>query len=203
MGKEPAKKYWMDSWWLFLVPIVCFFGAIAIGLAGYRVLESNGYQSLDDIAPYHHFVQSASVIGLPILIASISIGLIDLVAMSAYVLRSGRKGDSERKTVIGDRVPGSMSSSAPGVSKEKILLERNSFVSMESLADGSASRSDRLMVAGIVIFLVCFFLVFLGWGLFAMKDFAVAILFPIIPGIVVFRMLRQGWRDFQLHRSNH
>jgi hypothetical protein len=172
----------------FLLWVLGF--VVFIAVAGLQV-------SLADNASYRHFVEGASYIGWGILVLAATVLVADIAAMVIYTIRQGDSDDLKGKVITENRVIGSISSFAPGISKLKILGSKSEFITMESLLDGSATFGERMIVLGIITLFISFFSIFLGIGLMLMKDLVISVLFPVIPGIYVYRFARDAWQDYQ------
>jgi threonine/homoserine/homoserine lactone efflux protein len=154
-----------------------------------------------NLAAYNRFVAALSPIGLRILIAAGVILILDLVAMVVYVFRNGERDEPEKGVTTVHQPMTPVLLNGPGltrgISKRKKLAGASGLITDESLVDGTATLGQRMMVGGICIFFVSFFLVFLGIGLVSLKDNPLAVFFPIVPGIFLFNFARDAWRDHQ------
>lgn len=87
--------------------------------------------------------------------------------------------------------------------KRKVLFNRSSFISDEALVDGAATKNERLIVLGIRLFFLLFWLVFVFGGLSVLPtDPVPAVLLILIPSIWFFKaaaMMRKGRID-TLHK---
>src|ERR1700675_1447856 len=93
----------------------------------------------------------------------------DVTALIMFVVRSGTV-DPEEGSVVNKQRPLSGSDrnaigdevtvAAQGRAKERVFLSRSSFISDESLVDGTATKSQRLVVRGIKLALLLFWLLF-------------------------------------------
>jgi hypothetical protein len=85
------------------------------------------------------------------------------------------------------------------MAKEKILVSRSLFISDQSLVDGTAKKSERLMVQGIKLFFFLFWLLFVFIGLSLLPSEPVAgAIFVIGPTVFFARaafMMRKGRQD--------
>ena len=101
----------------------------------------------------------------------------NLVALMIVVVRRGKINNGEGR-VLNEQGPltgNALNEMCGGihvvggggryVAKEKILVRRSGFISDESLVDGTATKSERLMVQGIRLFFVLFWLLFVFVGL--------------------------------------
>lgn len=149
---------------------------------------------------YGDFVEAASGIGRAILIFAVTILVADLAAMIVYTLRYGKSDPTKGKVITENRPLSSMSVGHPplmGRSKRKILGSKSGYVTMESLVDGAATFAERMVALGILTAMVSFFLIFVGAGLMLMKNLLILVLFPVIPGLWLYNILREVWKDYQ------
>ena len=133
---------------------------------------------------------------------------VNLSAMVILVLRHGVV-DEEEGTVLNER--GRLTGNglnAPGIHvpivgayvvKEKILLSRSEFISDKSLVDGTATKSERLLVYCIKLFFFLLWLlfVFIGLNLLPSQP-ASAAFFVSVPSIFFFKaalMMHKGRLD--------
>jgi len=135
----------------------------------------------------------------------------NLVALMIVVVRRG-KIDNDVGCVLNEQGPLTgnalneigrgvyvLGSGGKYVAKEKILVSRSEFISDESLVDGTATKSERLMVQGIRLFFVLFWLLFVFIGLSLLPSEPVAgVIFVIGPTIFFAKaalMMRKGRQD--------
>ena len=146
-------------------------------------------------------VETASRVGWVVLVFAGTVLVLDMAAMTIYIVRRGRSDDLEGKVITENRPLSAMSLRIPppmGWSKRKMLGSKSEFVPMESLVDGTATLGERMMVAGFFTAAIAFFSIFVGLGLMMMKDLLIFVLFPVIPGIWLYRIVRetsQGYRE--------
>jgi hypothetical protein len=85
------------------------------------------------------------------------------------------------------------------LAKEKVLLNRSSFISDDSLVDGTATQNQRLIVHGIKLAFLLFWLLFVFGVLSTLPSNPVAVLLMIlIMSIIFFKaaaMMRKGRQD--------
>jgi len=176
---------WLLIWVLGLVAV------IASAFLQEAFLKGRGYGD---------FVEAASQVGWDILIFAVTVLVAALAAMIVYTLRHGQPDHRQGKVITENQPLTSMSLGIPppmGWSKRKILGSKTGYITMESLIDGTATFGERMMVCGILAAMVSFFLIFVGVGLMAMKQLLIFILFPIIPGIWLYRIVREDWQQYQ------
>jgi hypothetical protein len=152
---------------------------------------------------YHAFIHTASHVGAWMLGIVISVMVVDLILMVIYTIRHGQS-DGRSGTVETDDEPLSPPmwmkgriGSWHGRTKRRIVASRSGFISNESLADGSATVGERLMVVGIITFLFCFFLVFLGMGLLMMEDNPLVLLMSAAVGVWLFNIFKGAHADYR------
>jgi hypothetical protein len=149
---------------------------------------------------FRDFVEAAPGIGRAISIIAAIVLVADLAAMIVYTLRYGKSDGTKGKVITENRPMTSMSLGIPppmGWSKRKILGSKSGYVTMESLVDGTATFGERMMVFGILTAMVSFFLIFVGAGLMMMKDLVIFVLFPVIPGLWLYNIMRHVLEDYQ------
>lgn len=135
----------------------------------------------------------------------------NLVALMIVVVRRGKINNGEGR-VLNEQGPltgNALNEMCGGihvvggggryVAKEKILVRRSGFISDESLVDGTATKSERLMVQGIRLFFVLFWLLFVFIGLSLLSsEPVVGAIFVIAPTISFAKaalMMRKGRQD--------
>lgn len=132
----------------------------------------------------------------------------DFAALMIVVVRRGTV-DQEEGRVVNEQVPlsgndlnemgGDVAVAGTGQAKKRVFLSRSSFISDESLIDGTATKSQRLLVLGIKLAFLLFWLLFVFGVLSALPSNPVAgLLVIIIVSIIFFRaaaMIRKGRRD--------
>jgi hypothetical protein len=148
---------------------------------------------------YGEFVETASRAGWAILFVALAALASAMIAGIVYTLHRGRP--RRRGEIVSERrAPGAMFLGIPppaGWSKRRILGGARHAVTMESLADGSASLGDRLLVLDIVVVFAAFFLAWLGLGLILMEKLLILALVPVLPGLWVYANLREDWRLYR------
>jgi len=156
--------------------------------------------NLDD---YHRFAHTAAHVGAWMLGIVISVMVVDLTLMVIHTIRRGQS-DGRNGAVETDDQP----MSPPmwmkgrvgrwhGRYKRRILASRSGFVSNESLADGTAPPGERWMVVGIITFMSCFFLVFLGAGLLTLDDNPLVLLMSAAVGVWLFNIFKGAHADYR------
>jgi len=134
--------------------------------------------------------------------------LADLVALMIVVFRSGTI-DQEEGSVVDEQGPlstsdrnvlgGEVTFGGTGRTKKRVFVSRSSFISDDSLVDGTATKSQRLLVRGIKLAFLLFWLLFVFGVLSVLPLNPVAGLFVIIiMSIILFlaaSLVRKGRRD--------
>ncbi len=152
---------------------------------------------------YERFAVVVSHVGILLLLAAVTGMVLTIAGMTAYTILRGR-ATGRRGRVITDYVPVLPSDRLrprgriAAVRRSKILLEKQTEITDESLVDGSATLGERLMVIGIITFMTCFFLLFVGIGLCLLKDNPIGLFFPLIAGFWFFKSMlamREGRRS--------
>jgi len=161
-------------------------------------------QALIDDERYGYLLARTSHIGRGVVIFAVTVLVTDIAALVLFTIRHGHSDNRAGKVITANSPLRSMSPGAPpswGWSKRKILVSKNQFVTMESLVDGTATLSERTLVAGIYTLFISFFLIFVGVGLILMQGLLIFALFPVIPGIWLYKILRHNWQEYQKARS--
>lgn len=134
--------------------------------------------------------------------------VVDLLTLCIYVMRSGRVDPEEGKVITEDRAltaNDSISMGGSGVSggryrgRHKVFASRSMFVTDLSLVDGTATKAQRLVVRGIKLGAILFWLAWIFGGLALLPSqpvFGVGVIvvltFAFIHSV---RMVRKGRAD--------
>jgi hypothetical protein len=135
----------------------------------------------------------------------------NLVALMIVVVRRGKVGNDEG-CVLKEQGPltaNALSEMGAGanvvvgggkyMAKEKILVSRSMFISDQSLVDGTATKSERLMVQGIKLFFFLFWLLFVFIGVSLLPSEPVAGVVSVIGSTIFFAkaawMMHKGRQD--------
>ena len=184
----------MSNLRFFLKCSFIYVPALLLAIIGSVLLQ---YQFLDSNPGYSAFTAAAARMGRTILIVAAIVLVSDLTAMVTYLMRHGTRNESEGCVNEEGPVPVDVGM-RPGRSKRKTLVRRKEFISMKSLARGTATFGGRMLVLGAFVWLASFFSIFLGIGLMLMEGLFVMILLPAIPGIFIFTsFLRPAWSDYR------
>jgi hypothetical protein len=105
--------------------------------------------------------------------------VVEFVAVFIYAYRSGT-ADKEEGRVITKCVRRSGLGAGRYWSKSKVLVSRSGYVSEMSLVDGTATKAERLIVHGIKLGFLLFWLAFV---------FGVLTLLPSEPGVALAMLL--------------
>lgn len=138
-----------------------------------------------------------SVAGKWILIGAVGIFVPTVAVLALYTIRKGERAG----------VTPAVQTYAPyaaygRVAKLKAVAKRIEFISMESLVNGTATRTQWAVVIGIETALVCFFLIFLGLGLMELPNSSgLSLFFPAVVGLWLFRVFQAQWSDMTRARS--
>jgi hypothetical protein len=134
--------------------------------------------------------------------------LADLAALIIVVLRSCKVGQEEGR-VVDEQAPlfgddrngmgGDVTFAGTGQTKKRVFLSRSSFISDESLVDGSATKGQRLIVHGIKLAFLLFWLLVVFGMLSVLPSNPIAVLFVItIMSIILSQaatLVRKGRAD--------
>jgi hypothetical protein len=134
--------------------------------------------------------------------------LVNLAALIIIVLRSGRVNKEEGRLVDeqgplsqDDRnaMGGDVTFDGTGQTRKRVFVSRSSFISDESLVDGTATKSQRLIVYGIKLVFLLFWLLVVFGMLIVLPSNPIAVLFVItIMSIILFQaatLVRKGRAD--------
>jgi hypothetical protein len=141
-----------------------------------------------------------------VLIAALGIFVPTMMALVIYALRRGEPADADLRPSLPPFGPGSPASRAGTVaywkrSKLKLLVSRQTFIPMESLVQGTATREEWAIVAGIQVALVSFWFIFLGVGLMHLSSSrGLSLAFPGVAGLWLSRIVKAQWSDFAAAR---
>jgi len=174
---------WLLFWALALIAV------IASALLQQALMDDAGYGSVAA-----NVVETASRIGWVVLVSAGTVLVADVAAMTIYIVRRGQSDSLKGKVITDNRPLSAMSLRIPppmGWSKRKMLGGKSESVTMESLVDGTATFGERMMVAGFFTAGIAFFSIFVGGGLIMMQDLLIFVLFPVIPGIWLYRIVRE------------
>lgn len=180
---------WLLFWVLGLLAV------IASAFLQQALMEYEGYGDV-----VGHVVETASRVGWVVLIFAGTVLVADIAAMTIYTIRQGQSDHLEGKVITENRPLSAMSLRIPppmGWSKRKMLGSKSEFITMDSLVDGTATFGERMMVVGIFTAFVSFFSIFVGAGLMLMKNLLILVLFPVIPGIWLYRFMRETLQHYQ------
>ena len=172
---------------------------ILLYIAGLIAFVILGYISslLFDNPAFRAFAETAARVGLWLGAIAVAVLVCDIAALVVYMIRFGKADDGD--PIAADGGPNPFLSTMPlAYSRFKQLGRRSSFITTESLVEGTATRGERLVVLGIIVFLVSFFLIFVAIALVTLDEFSIlALAWPSIPGLVVYVQLRDGWREYR------
>lgn len=151
-----------------------------------------------DNPPFHAFAAAAGRVGWWLGGGAVTVLVCDIAALVAFTIRFGET-DEGGDPIAADGGPNPFLNTMPlAYSRFKQFGRRNSFVTTESLVDGTATLGERLFVLGIIVFLISFFLIFVAISLVTLPGLGlVALVWPSIPGIVVYMQLRDGWHEYR------
>jgi hypothetical protein len=198
---------WVLLWAAAVIAFLVFifrghFGWFLLWVLGLVALIASAFlqDALMRYRGFGDFVETASRVGWAVLITAVTVLIADLAAMIVYTLRHGQSDHLKGKVITENRPLGSLTLGYPplmGRSKRKMLGGKSGYVTMDSLVDGTATFAERMMVAGILTLMVSFFLIFVGVGLMLMKNLLIMALFPIIPGLWLYRIARYDWQEYR------
>lgn len=155
----------------------------------------------------HELALRLASFGRIFLIADGAIFVCAFVYLIIQMARRGQVGEDQGKVVTVRGMFGNTDPTVRGISKQKVFYSRTKFVTVESLAKGTASRQDWLFVIGFNVVMVSFVMGFLGAGLIMFPEgrefgFSVRALFFIaFPLIFVPLLLRMQYSDYKETRE--
>lgn len=127
---------------------------------------------------------------------ALSVMLVDGLALVVYAIRHGSSDGEGGKTETVGRPMSPVWLKGFGTwrgrSRRRILASHGDSISYESLADGTATPADRLVVVGIKTFIVSFALMWVGLGMWKLEDKPWVLLMAIVVCVWGFNVLRSG-----------
>ena len=141
---------------------------------------------------------------------AVGIMVVDGTLLAIYTLRRGRTDAAEGKTITVDQPMSPMSPMRlrgfgirRGWSRQNVLVSRRSdHISIKSLVDGTATLAERLIVFGLNVFIVCFVLLFYGFGLLFLDESPLVILMPLFVSVWAFNLFKGVYDDYRQARKN-
>jgi hypothetical protein len=139
------------------------------------------------------------------------VGPLFVLVLTAVIIGAVRRGtvDQEEGSVVNEQGPlstanrnameGDVTVPVTGQAKGRVSLSRSSFISDESLVDGTATKSERLIVHGSKLAFLLFWLLVVFGMLSVLPSNPIAVLFVIaIMSIILFQaaaLVRKGRRN--------
>jgi hypothetical protein len=134
--------------------------------------------------------------------------VVDLAALIIVAVRSGTV-DQEEGCVVNEQGPlsgddrnamgGDVTFAGTGQTKKRVFLSRSLLINDESLVDGTATKSQRLIVHGIKLAFLLFWLLVVFGMLSVLPSNPLAVLFVIIIMSIIFfqaaALVRKGRAD--------
>ncbi len=147
------------------------------------------------------FADAAARVGWWLGAAAVAVLVCDIAYLVVYAIRFGTPDNDD--DALAAEGPNPFLNTMPlGYSRFRQFGQRSSYVTTQSLVDGTATFGDRMIVLAIIVFLVSFFLIFVAIALVTLPDLRLAAsLWPLIPGIVVGRQLLDGWREYRAAKT--
>jgi hypothetical protein len=149
-----------------------------------------------NFAAIQDFAHSASHVGAWVLRVTLSVMFFDGLALVIYAIRHGASDGEVGKTETVGRPMSPVWLKGFGTwrgrSRRRILASHSASLSYESLADGTATPTDRLVVVGIKTFIVSFALMWVGLGMWKLEDKPWVLLMAIAVCVWGFNVLRSG-----------
>lgn len=142
-----------------------------------------------------------------ILFVAVIVFVLTLIALATYTLLRGERDDADIVPSVqpfGPHVPAGRSGITlfKGRYMIKRLGSRSTFITMESLVNGAATREQWFVVAGIQVFFISFWLIFLGFGLmYVLRSNGFSLFFPAVVGLWLFGIMSAQLRDLKRARK--
>ena len=138
---------------------------------------------------------------------AVGIMVVDGTLLAIYTLCRGRTDAEEGKTITVDQPMSPMRLRGFGIgrkwSRQNVLVSRRSdHISIESLVDGTATLAERFVVFGINVFIVCFVLLFYGFGLLFLDESPLVIFLPLFVSVWAFNLFKDVYNDYRQARKN-
>jgi hypothetical protein len=156
------------------------------------------------------WLATGAVAGRWVLAAAVAIFVTTMLALLVYALRRGEQDPGPPSPTMQPFGPHPATGWPTGLtasrwrSRVRVLAARRSFITMDSLVNGTATRAERAVVVGINVALVSFWLIFLGIGLVMLpKTSGISLVFPVVTGLWLFNALKSQWDDLIAARRRH
>ena len=150
------------------------------------------------------FLDTVSHIGSRVLVAAVTVLVLDLAAMITYTIRNGsRDEDASEPAGLKSSVLLDNPRRRTGMeqivnrryrSKTKILGRASGFITDDSLIDGTATLGQRMMVRGIRLWFACMWLILVSAGMSIVSRNILGIWLIVAP-TVWFAMVVRLWHD--------
>jgi hypothetical protein len=137
-------------------------------------------------------------IGWVILIADLTFFASAMTCLIVYVVRRGKSNEEEGQVITTSEVLGSFDPTAQGISKEKVLVSRSEFVSMQSLVDGTATKQEVAFAICVTLAFISFSLIFACVALINLPSQGPGILlFMVVPVAMGWSLWKSMYKDYR------
>jgi hypothetical protein len=132
---------------------------------------------------------------------AVSVFVLTMMALVIYVLRKGEPSGTDVAPTIQPFGPYSPTgrraiTAYKGVRKLRVLASRETYVSMETLLSGTATRAQWALFTGIQVCLASFWLIFVGIGLlWAPSTEGWSLFLPAVSSLWFLGILKTVWDD--------
>lgn len=175
---------WLVLWGGGIVAFLAWFGrryplllATALATVAAFIGSVAVQAALQDRPAYEYVMLTASRIGHLVVVGAVAVFVVDMAAMAVYTIRhatAGRQKDG--------------------------IVRRDLWISMRSLADGTATAAERWMVVGIVTAMTSFLLIFVGTALILAKRMLFGAVLAAVPSIWFCRFATSAVRTWRNSR---
>jgi hypothetical protein len=161
----------------------------------------------EGVGSMHELALRMAAAGKTFLIADGIIFVSIFLYLIIQAIQRGKAGKDNGTVVTTREMIGNTDPTARGISKQKVFYSRTKFVTMASLAKGTASRQDWYFVIGFNIAMLAFVFLFLGFGLISLPDGRElgfdpkALVFAGFPFVVAPMMVKMQYDDYVKTRA--
>lgn len=153
------------------------------------------------------WLATGGVAGRWVLGLALGIFVPTMLALAIYALRRGEPDEAPVTPTMQPFGPHPATGRPTGLtatrwrSRVRLLAGRRTMITMDSLVNGTATRAERVVVVGINVALVSFWLIFLGIGLLMLPTTSgISLVLPVVTGLWLFNAMKSQWDDLAAAR---